>query len=73
VLVNFGVLVHIPQPHGDDATGSLRNERFRLAYLFAPLYRLPLRLGRSINLSSVLAAPPPPPVDQLGLLEDGER
>lgn len=54
LLVGFGAIVHVPQGPADDATGDVRGERFRLAYLFAPLYQLPLRLGRPVNLSTII-------------------
>lgn len=62
-LVNRGAL--IPVPERDDADlSSLKGKRFRLAYLQAPLYGLPLRLDRAVNLSEVFTASP---VGQLSL------
>jgi energy-coupling factor transporter ATP-binding protein EcfA2 len=56
-LVNRGAL--IPVPERDDADlASLEGKRFRLAYLQAPLYGLPLRLDRAVNLSEIFTASP---------------
>jgi hypothetical protein len=47
-LVFYGAVI----PYDDD-------ERFRLAHTFAPLFRLPLRKGRSISLRNILSSPDP--------------
>ncbi|HEX3423353.1 MAG TPA: hypothetical protein VHS33_08140 [Sphingomicrobium sp.] len=56
--LNAGALVFVPEEGSSpDATlTDLRNKRFRLSYTLAPRYRLPLILGRSIQLSSLLEA-----------------
>lgn len=52
--VNLGALVYIPQPDSKLPLRSIRGERLRLHFLLATDARLPLRLGRSINLSTLL-------------------
>ena len=54
--LNSGALIHIPQPGTPQVRSDLRNETFRLCYLLAPYYQLPLRMGRPISLSSLLPA-----------------
>jgi hypothetical protein len=52
--LNAGAIVFIPDHPGDTLLRSIRGKRFRLCYLFAPYYRIPIRLGRWISLSSIL-------------------
>jgi hypothetical protein len=56
-LVNRGALIPVPERNDADLT-SLKGKRFRLAYLQAPVYGLPLRLDRTANLSDVFTASP---------------
>jgi energy-coupling factor transporter ATP-binding protein EcfA2 len=51
--VYHGALVHV-DPVPDTIETSLRGKRFRLSYMLAPLYKLPLRIHESISLTSVL-------------------
>jgi energy-coupling factor transporter ATP-binding protein EcfA2 len=67
-LINRGALIPVPERDDADLT-SLRGKRFRLAYLQAPLYGLPLRLDRAVNLSEVFTASPS---GQLSIYEDTE-
>jgi hypothetical protein len=56
-LINRGALIAVPERRNvslEDLTG----QRFRLAYLQAPIYGLPLRLDRAAPLSEILAGSP---------------
>jgi hypothetical protein len=68
-LVNRGALIPVPERDDADLT-TLHGKRFRLAYLQAPLYGLPLRLDRAANLSDVFTASPS---GQLSLEEQSEE
>jgi hypothetical protein len=50
-----GAIVFVPESDSEIATGSLKGKRFRLTYLLAPKYKLPLVLLRPKSLASVLA------------------
>lgn len=52
-----GALVFVPESENEIATGSLRGKRFRLTYLLAPKYKLPLVLLRAKSLSALLSGP----------------
>lgn len=54
VLLNCGAIIYLPEPGEPFALKSLYQKRFRLSYLLATRYRLPLRLGKSIELSRIL-------------------
>jgi hypothetical protein len=62
--INQGGLVLIPKRMGSPkeqripatGPGGIQGRRVRLTFLLAPRYRLPLVLGRSVDLSSVLRA-----------------
>ncbi|MDQ8732444.1 hypothetical protein [Bradyrhizobium sp. LHD-71] len=84
--INQGALVLVPQKglrRGDpeaasSAPGNIWGKRVRLSFLLAPRYRLPLVLGRSVDLSPVLRSNPPiaTPSEQLilgDLFSTGER
>jgi hypothetical protein len=53
--LNAGAIVFVPEDPSQILLRTLRGERFRISYLLAPHYGLALRLGRKINLSTVLA------------------
>ena len=53
--LNAGAIIYVPDPRGQTMLSSLRGKRFRLAYLLAPYYQLPIRLGRQVSLLSILA------------------
>ncbi len=67
-LINRGALIPVPERDDADLT-TLQGKRFRLAYLQAPLYGLPLRLDRAAILSDVFTASPS---GQLSLDEQSE-
>ncbi|MCL4553362.1 MAG: hypothetical protein M1305_07425 [Candidatus Marsarchaeota archaeon] len=52
--LNAGAIVYVPEKKSILVLRSLREKRFRLSYLLAPYYRIPVRLGRPISLSSVV-------------------
>jgi hypothetical protein len=52
--LNTGALVYVPDEAGHNILRSLRGKRFRLSYLLAAQYGLPLRLGRAIALGTIL-------------------
>jgi hypothetical protein len=52
--LNSGAIVYIPGSDDPPVLGSLLGCRFRLSYLLAPSYRIPLRLGREVLLSAIL-------------------
>jgi hypothetical protein len=52
--LNSGAIVYVPDTEGQLLLTSLRGKRFRISYLLAPLYKLPLRLGVAVSLSSIL-------------------
>jgi hypothetical protein len=54
--LNAGAIVYIHDKDSDMILRSLRGKRFRLSYLLAPHYGLPLILGRSTSLSSIMYA-----------------
>lgn len=66
-LINRGALIPVPERDDADLT-TLTGKRFRLAYLQAPVYGLPLRLDRAAKLSEVFTASPS---GQLPLDESG--
>jgi hypothetical protein len=54
--LNSGAIVYVPDEDGQLLISSLRGKRFRLSYLLAPQYRIPLRLGRGVSLMTILKA-----------------
>ena len=52
--LNAGALIYVPDRAGEMLLSSLRGKRFRLSYLFAPHFRIPIRLGRAVSISHIL-------------------
>lgn len=52
--LNLGAIVYIPDGDGEVLLTSLRGKRFRISYWLAPLFGLPLILGKPISLSKIL-------------------
>ena len=52
--LNAGAIILVPEG-GETLISSLRGKRFRLSYMLAPYYGIPLMLGRPISLSQVLS------------------
>jgi len=77
--LNAGAIVYVPDggPMILPSLASLRGKRFRISYLLAPLYGLPLRLGKAIALSTAISwrdsVPDAPQSenDQLNLIDEG--
>ena len=55
IALNFGGIVCYDAPDHVAGYRSLRGKRFRLAYMLAPAFNLPLRSGKARNLSTLLA------------------
>ncbi|MBC3877398.1 hypothetical protein H8K38_06235 [Undibacterium sp. FT79W] len=56
IAINHGALIHIPDTGEKNASfDDLIGKRFRLAYLLAPRFKLPLRATKYAALSSILA------------------
>lgn len=55
IALNFGGIVCYDTPDHVAGYRSLRGKRFRLAYILSPAFKLPLRSGKSRNLSTLLA------------------
>lgn len=55
IAFNFGAIVDVTRDGSYDYDRSgLRGKRFRLAYMLAPVLRLPLRYTKSVSLSTML-------------------
>jgi len=55
IAVNHGALVCYEDPDSLGGYSSLKGKRFRLAYLLAPEFKLPLRKSKHLNLSGILS------------------
>jgi hypothetical protein len=73
--VNIGAFILIPDSDAQPIVRSLRGKRFRVSYLLAPKYGLPLRLGRGVALSTILGKGQTLLLgtEQLNLASSGER
>lgn len=76
--LNLGAIVYVPDGDGEVLLTSLRGKRFRISYWLAPLYGLPLILGKAISLSTILQGKQPARLNQspqksLDLSFDAER
>ena len=56
--INQGAFFLVPNRKGDSTSGSIVNSRFRLSYLLAPDFQLPLTYGTAIQLSTILTSTP---------------
>lgn len=56
--VNTGAIIYVPDSHSSGLLTSMRGKRFRLSYLLATGYQLPLRLERAASLRVVLSRGP---------------
>jgi len=56
--VNAGAIVYVPDSTGAGLLSSMKGKRFRLSYLLATKYQLPLRLERAGSLRSILTRLP---------------
>jgi hypothetical protein len=55
IALNQGAIVFIPETPDQKVVDNIVGSRFRLTYLLAPLYRLPLTTGKARNLSTILS------------------
>jgi hypothetical protein len=56
IAFNLGAIVCLSEPDTIGGYATLIGKRFRLAYMLAPNFRLPLRATKSIALSTILCA-----------------
>lgn len=66
IALNRGAIVYVPDEGGPVALKSIRGFRFRLCYLLAARFRLPLRIGKDIDLSRALSGGAKPTYDLFG-------
>jgi hypothetical protein len=52
--LNAGAIVLVPDSSANVVIHSLVGNRFRLSYILAPGYQIPIRLGRSVSLTQML-------------------
>jgi hypothetical protein len=55
--LNAGAIIYVPDGRSAlmlATRDSLQGKRFRISYLLAPVYKLPIRLGRPVALSKIL-------------------
>jgi len=64
IAVNHGAIVCYQIAADVGGFRTLRGLRFRLTYLLAPVFKLPMRKSKSVSLSSILEAKPETPVIQ---------
>lgn len=55
MALNAGAIVRVPNPEDRGVVAGVVGHKYRLSYLLAPHYYLPIRLGRSIDLSHLLS------------------
>lgn len=58
IALNIGAIMHIPEDTYRPVPIDLAGQTFRLSYLLAPRYRLPLRLGEARSLRRILLSSP---------------
>ena len=77
--LNAGAIIYVPDPGADPILTTLRGKRFRLCYLLAAYYKLPIMLNTSVSLSTILGRQKPrsatlvqPDQTQLPLIGDAD-
>ena len=72
VALNAGAIVHVRGPKSPSLLSELDGERFRITYLLSIRdgYEVPLRLGKSVNLSKILSEIPVATGDLLSIFEE---
>ncbi|CAN5227933.1 hypothetical protein BH11ACT5_BH11ACT5_15710 [soil metagenome] len=55
--VNIGAIIHVPRGNDPAVSDSVQGRHYRLSYLMAPRYNLPLRLGKTVALTGLLERP----------------
>lgn len=68
IALNHGALICYDKPDTMGGFASLRGKRLRIAYLLAPVFKLPLRSSKPINLSRILKGEETPKSAQGALL-----
>jgi len=58
IAMNHGAIVCFESPATVGGYRSLRGKRFRLTYLLAPIFKLPMRKSKPVSLSAILNPPP---------------
>lgn len=72
IAVNHGAIVCYQIAADVGGFRSLRGLRFRLTYLLAPVFKLPMRKSKSVSLTTILEAKPEAPVNQDDLSANSE-
>ena len=57
IAVNHGAIICFEAAADVGGFRTLRGRRFRLTYLLAPVFKLPMRKSKSVSLSTILEAP----------------
>ncbi|MDQ0573719.1 energy-coupling factor transporter ATP-binding protein EcfA2 [Variovorax paradoxus] len=70
IAVNHGAIVCFEAAADVGGFRTLRGKRFRLTYLLAPVFKLPMRKSKSVSLSTILEAKPEAPAEQVVLVPD---
>lgn len=52
--LNSGAIVFVPETDDQVLLSSFRGKRFRISYLLAPEYGIPIRLGRAVSLGRIV-------------------
>nr|WP_144989198.1 hypothetical protein [Gimesia aquarii] len=52
--INTGAIIWVPEKSDETLLTTVRGKRFRMSYLLAPYFQLPLHLGRSVSLGRIL-------------------
>ena len=53
--LNAGAIIYVPDPGADPILTSLQGKRFRICYLLAAYYKLPIMLNTPIALSTIIS------------------
>ncbi len=53
--LNWGAIIYIPRAEDDPILTSLKGKRFRLSYMLAPHYKIPLLIGKEMSLKKILS------------------
>jgi len=57
IAINHGAIICYESADDIGGFGDLRGKRFRLSYLLAPCFRLPVRKSKGVSLSTILENP----------------
>jgi hypothetical protein len=70
IALNHGALVCFEAAADVGGFRTLRGKRFRLTYLLAPVFKLPMRKSKSVSLSTILEAKSEANFEQVKLMPD---